>query len=141
LLLTRGPSRVVVAHFAGASRLTRAASAPLRLGVRSALHLRASAPVAVVGGRPVAFSGRVAADPGEIPADGVSIELQFRVGGSPWEEFRTLRSDGRGRFRYRYRFSDDDSRGVRFRFRAVAPTQSGWPYEAGSSKPVAVRGD
>ena len=51
-----------------------------------------------------------------------------------------MQTDARGRFRYAYRFSDDDSRGVRFQFRAYAPAQSDWPYEPGSSRPVAVLG-
>jgi hypothetical protein len=58
----------------------------------------------------------------------------------PWAEFRTVKTDRRGRFSYAYRFSDDDSRGVRFQFRAYAPAQSDWPYEPGSSGPVAVLG-
>jgi hypothetical protein len=45
-----------------------------------------------------------------------------------------------GRFRYAYRFSDDDSRGARFQFRAFASAQNDWPYEPGSSGPVAVLG-
>ena len=68
------------------------------------------------------------------------MELQFRLPGLPWTEFRTVQTDRRGRFRYGYRFSDDDSRGVRFQFRAYAPAQGDWPYEPGGSRPVAVRG-
>ena len=68
------------------------------------------------------------------------MQLQFRLPGLPWTEFRTVQTNRRGRFRYAYRFSDDDSRGVRFLFRAFVPTQSDWPYEPGGSLPVAVRG-
>jgi hypothetical protein len=82
----------------------------------------------------------VIADKGVIPVQGRSLALQFRVPGMAWTEFRTVRTDARGRFRYAYRFSDDDSRGVRFQFRAYAPAQSDWPYEPGSSGPVAVLG-
>jgi hypothetical protein len=140
ILLAPGESRVVQAIFDGAPMLTRAASRALRLAVRGEVTLRVSSSVAVVGGRPVVFRCRVSADPGEIPAEGKSVELQFRLPGLPWRVFRTVRTDRRGRFRYAYRFSDDDSRGVRFRFRAHLPAQGDWPYEPGSSKPVAVRG-
>jgi hypothetical protein len=68
------------------------------------------------------------------------VQLQFRLPGLPWSEFRTIQTDRRGRFRYAYRFSDDDSRGARFQFRAYAPAQENWPYEPSGSRPVLVRG-
>ena len=138
--LAPGPSRKVVAIFRGTRALTRSGSRRIRLGVRGGLRMRASAAVAAVGGRPVVFRGRVAAAAGAIPPGGKSVQLQFRLPGIPWTEFRTIETDRRGRFRYAYRFSDDDSRGVRFQFRAFAPAQSGWPFEPAGSRPVAVRG-
>jgi hypothetical protein len=139
--LAPGPSRDVFATFAGTPAATAAAARPLRLAVRSAVRMRASAGVAVVGGRPLVFRGAVAVlAPAEVPREGVTVVLQFRAPGLGWSEFRTVRTDQRGRFRYAYRFSDDDSRGVRFKFRALVPTQSDWPYEPGGSRPVAVRG-
>ena len=108
--------------------------------MRAGISLRASSPIAVVGGRPIVFRGTVAASPGELPPGGATVQLQFRAAGLPWSEFRTVQTNGRGRFRYAYRFSDDDSRGVRFRFRAFVPAQRDWPYEPGASRPVAVRG-
>ena len=71
---------------------------------------------------------------------GHPVELQFRLPGRDWSEFRTVQTDAHGRFRYAYSFSDDDSRGIRFQFRAAVPEQSGWPYESGVSRPVAVTG-
>jgi hypothetical protein len=130
----------VFAVFGGTSRATGVASRPLRLGVRSGVHLRASTAIARVGGRPVVFGGDVAAAAGELPSDGATVQLQFRAAGLPWSEFRTVQTDARGRFRYAYRFSDDDSRGVRFQFRAVVRAQRDWPYEPGGSRPVVVRG-
>jgi hypothetical protein len=138
--LAAGPSREVVAVFAGDETLTRATSSALRLAVRGEVRMTTSAKVAKVGGAPLLFAGRVSAAPGTIPAEGKVVELQFKLPGEPWTEFRTIRTDRRGRFRHRYRFSDDDSRGVRFLFRAYAPAQGGWPYEPSGSKPVAVRG-
>jgi hypothetical protein len=138
--LAPGPSRTVAASFEGSPTLTRSASRTLGLRVRSGVRLSASSAVARVGGAPLRFRGGVTASPGTIPADGLSIQLQFRLPGLPWAEFRTVQTDARGRFRYAYRFSDDDSRGARFLFRAYAPAQGDWPYEPGGSKPVAVRG-
>jgi hypothetical protein len=138
--LAAGPSREAVAVFDGSPTLTRASSHPLRLAVRSAVSLRASSAQARVGGPPLVFHGRVAAAPGTIPPAGKSVQLQFRLAGLPWSEFRTVQTDRRGRFRYAYRFSDDDSRGARFRFRAYAPAQDGWPYEPAGSLPIVVRG-
>ncbi|HXS46175.1 MAG TPA: hypothetical protein VN756_01785, partial [Solirubrobacterales bacterium] len=86
------------------------------------------------------FRGRVIAAPGTVPDAGKAVQLQFRVPGLAWAEFRTIQTDRRGRFRYAYSFSDDDSRGARFQFRAYAPTQDDWPYEPGGSRPVIVRG-
>jgi hypothetical protein len=140
LRLPPGPSRSIVAIFPGTAALSRTHGGPLRLGVRGAVRMRASSPVARIGGQPIVFRGRVAAAGSEIPPGGVYLQLQFRLPGIPWTEFRTIQTDPRGRFRYPYRFSDDDSRGVRFRFRAYAPAQDDWPYEPGSSRPVAVRG-
>ncbi len=138
--LAPGPSREVTASFGGSPTLTRSSSRSLGLGVRSAVRLRTSSAVARIGGTPLVFRGRIAGVPGAIPSGGKSVQLQFRLPGLPWAEFRTIQTDRRGRFRYAYRFSDDDSRGARFQFRAYAPAQSGWPYEPGGSLPVAVRG-
>ena len=129
--LPPGPSREVRVAFAGSPTLTRSNSRPLDLRVRSVVRLHASASVARIGGGPLVFSGQVAAAPGTIPAAGKSVELQFRVAGLPWSEFRTVQTDRHGRFRYAYRFSDDDSRGARFQFRAYVSRQDGWPYEPG----------
>jgi hypothetical protein len=135
-----GPSRTIAISFDGSPTLARSAAHTLQLEVRSRVRLRASADVAEVGGAPLIFRGRLVAAPGEIPAGGRPIELQFRLPDLPWAEFRTVQTDGRGRFRYAYRFSDDDSRGARFQFRAYAPPQEDWPYEPGGSPPVLVQG-
>jgi hypothetical protein len=135
-----GPSRTVEVIFTGGPTLARSASEVLQLHVRSQVKLRASASVARVGGAPLVFSGQVAAPAGAIPPAGKSVQLQFRLPGLPWTEFRTVQTDRGGRFRYAYRFSDNDSRGVRFQFRAYAPAQDNWPYEPGGSGPILVRG-
>jgi hypothetical protein len=140
LRLGPGPSRDVVAYFAGTPTLTRSTSAGAHLGVATGTRLRASTATARVGGKPVIFSGAVRARGAWSAVEGLPVELQFRYPGAGWRGFRTVEADRRGRFRYAYRFSDDDSRGVRFRFRAHVKGREGWPYEPGSSRPVTVTG-
>ena len=138
--LPPGPSREIEVGFAGSRLLTRSRGRTIRLAVRTALRFHASTTTAAIGGAPVVFSGQIAHAGAAIPTLGRPIELQFRVGDSPWSEFRTVQTDAAGRFRYPYTFSDDDSRGVRFQFRAYAPAQPDWPYEPGFSHPLAVTG-
>lgn len=138
--LAPGPSRSIEVGFGGNRLLTRSSGRTVQLAVKTALRLHASTATAAIGGAPVVFSGQIGHGDAAIPAEGRPIELQFRVGDTPWSEFRTVQTDARGRFRYPYSFTDDDSCGVRFQFRAYAPSQPGWPYGPGFSRPVAVTG-
>jgi hypothetical protein len=138
--LAPGPSREVAAEFPGTGRFTRAAGRQIRLRVRAAVHLRVSTGQVKVGGPPVVFTGRIAHPEAPVPARGLAVQLQFRLPGMPWTEFRTLQSDAFGRFRYPYAFSDDDSSGVRFVFRASVPATGNWPFAPATSRPVAVTG-
>jgi hypothetical protein len=138
--LAPGPSREVTAEFSGTGRLTRAGGRQIRLRVRAAVRLRVSTGQVKVGGRPVVFTGRIAHPEAPVPARGLAVQLQFRLPGMPWTEFRTVQSDGFGRFRYPYSFSDDDSAGVRFLFRASVPATGNWPFAPATSRPVAVTG-
>jgi len=138
--LAPGPSRQVFAVAPPSATLRGSTSHSMALAVRGGVRMRVSAPIAEVGGRPVVFSGSVATAGASIPAEGKTVQLQFRLPGLPWSEFRTIKTDPRGRFHYAYRFADDDSRGARFQFRALAPAQAGWPFEPASSTPVSVRG-
>jgi hypothetical protein len=138
--LPPGPSRRIEVGFNGNRVLTRSGGRELRLGVRAAVRLRSSTATAAIGGAPVTFSGVVAHNDAKIPATGLPVELQFRLPGTSWSEFRTVQTGPDGRFRYPYAFSDDDSRGVRFQFRAHLAAQPGWPFEPGTSRPIAVTG-
>jgi hypothetical protein len=135
-----GPSRQIEAVFAGNRVLTRASDGAVRLGVLAGIHFHASATAAKIGGAPIVFGGRLAGSSASMPPGNRSLELQFRLPGAPWAEFRTVQTDAHGRFRYPYTFSDDDSRGVRFQFRANVPKQEDWPYEPAASRPVFVTG-
>ncbi len=137
--LAPGPSRRVEAVFDGTPILSRAGGGHVHLDVLAGVRLRASARSARVGGIPVVFSGRVGSLGAPFPAGGRPVELQFRIPGGEWAEFRTVRTDSRGRYRYAYAFSDDDSRGVRFQFRAYM-SGGDWPYEPAASKSVSVTG-
>ena len=114
-----GPSRRIEISFAGSRGRTASTASPLRLEAQGCVTMRASARSARIGGQAVVFSGRVGLPGGIAPPGGVRVQLQFRLPGLPWSEFRTIGSDRHGRFRYPYAFADDDSRGVRFQFRAV----------------------
>jgi hypothetical protein len=138
--LAPGPSREITAEFPGTGRLTRAAGRQIRLRVRAAVRLRVSTGQVRVGGPPVVFTGRIAHPEAPVPARGLAVQLQFRLPGMPWTEFRTVQSDAFGRFRYPYSFSDDDSAGIRFLFRASVPATGNWPFAPATSRPVAVTG-
>jgi hypothetical protein len=138
--LAPGPSRRVEAFFPGTGTLTRGSGRSVTMAVRAGLRLRASTRAAPIGGDPVIFSGRLLAGEADVPRTGRPIELQFRVPGGAWSEFRTVQTDRHGRFRYPYAFTDDDSRGIRFQFRAISPEQSDWPYRPSTSPPLAVTG-
>ncbi len=138
--LAPGPSRAITVEFAGTRRLTRAQGASLRLRVRAAVQLRASTAKARVGGAPVVFSGRIAHPAAAIPARGLPVQLEFRLPGLPWTQFRTVQSDAAGRFTYPYSFNDDDSAGVRFEFRALVAATGDWPFAPATSRPLAVTG-
>ncbi len=138
--LAPGPSREIVAIAPATATLQGSRSRTSALAVRGRVHLAVSSRVAKVGGRPIVFRGKVASAGAEMPADGRAVQLQFRLPGLPWSEFRTVRTDRRARFRYAYRFADDDSRGARFQFRAFVPAQAGWPFEPAGSLPVEVLG-
>jgi hypothetical protein len=138
--LAPGPSRDLIAVAPPTATLRGASSRQLRLAVRSGVRMRVSSTTATIGGAPVVFRGGVALAGAALPAEGKVVQLQFRLPGLPWSEFRTVRTDPHGHFHYAYRFADDDSRGVRFQFRAFAPAQTGWPFEPAGSLPVHVRG-
>jgi hypothetical protein len=138
--LEPGPSRQVSARFAGDRRLTRADGRRLRVRVRAGVRLRVSRTRVRVGGAPVVFRGRVFHPEARIPPTGLPVQLQFRLPGIAWSEFRTLQTDSAGRFAYPYTFSDDDSAGVRFQFRAFVPATGNWAFAPATSRPVAVTG-
>jgi hypothetical protein len=138
--LAPGPSRQVSAEFPGTHRLTRASGRLLHLRVRAGVHLQVSTPRVRVDGAPVVFSGRIVHPEARIPSTGLPVELEFRLPGTAWSEFRTLQTDSAGRFSYPYAFSDDDSAGVRFLFRAFVAATGNWAFAPATSRPLPVTG-
>jgi hypothetical protein len=102
--------------------------------------MKASTARVLVGGAPVVFKGRIVHPEAPIPTRGLPVELEFRLPGIPWTQFRTVQTDAAGRFAYPYSFNDDDSAGVRFLFRAFVPATGGWPFVPATSRPVPVTG-
>ncbi len=139
--LAPGPSRRVDAEFPGIDPLPPTRGRALRLRVRAGVRLHVSTTNARVGGAPVVFSGRVVHPGARIPPTGLFVELEFRLPGMAWSEFRTFQTDSRtGHFSYPYTFQDDDSAGARFLFRALVPRQGNWPFAPATSQPREVTG-
>ncbi len=90
----------------------------------------------LVNGQAARFLGRL---PGP-NAEGRAVALQARVG-RKWRTFKQVQTREGGRFRGRYRFTQTIGR-VRYVFRALVKSQSGYPYDPGAShkRKVVVRG-
>ena len=144
---TKSDGRYFVRVRAGASRLTQIAwrshandpgfqeSAYVRLSVRASSSLRATPRVVAVGGR-LRLSGRVR---GRIPARGVPLIFQGRMGNGRYTTFAEGRANRKGRFSLGYRFRSLSSRGRSFTFRVKLRGDARFPYVLGYSKRVTVR--
>lgn len=87
-------------------------------------------------GDSVLFTGRLRG--GYISPAGKLVTLQAYVPGRRrWISFATPRSDRNGVWSFSYRF-EATSGVVRYRFRALVPRESGYPFEPGGSGLVAV---
>lgn len=129
----RGPSRSLRFRYPGTA-LVRARTAEVDIRVEATTTMRPNRR-RVVNGDEVRFRGRVRGRP--LPSTGKLIQLQVFSRGT-WLTFATPRAGARsGRWSYRYRFTA--TRGtVRYRFRARLPREAGYPYDAGTSRPVNV---
>jgi hypothetical protein len=131
--LRRGPSRTMRVAFAGDALLLPASA---RATIRTAARVRLRAmPPAVRAGGAVRFSGRLLG--GHLPPAGKLVEVQARVRAG-WRTFATVRSHRRGRVRHTHRFAPA-SAGRTFWIRLRVRRESAYPFETGSSRPVAVR--
>ncbi len=89
--------------------------------------------LAVAGGRPLLFQGRVGRP---VPRHGKLVEVQAHFRGR-WRTISAVRTrrDGRWRFRYVFRTT---GRATSYRLRARVPVEAGYPFAAGVSRPVRV---
>ena len=95
LRLAPGPSREVLAVFAGTRTPTRG-----RHAARAARGAQRRAACGPRHARPRSAAGRsssAARSPAarRLPPDGLAVQLQFRLPGLPWTEFRTVQTDRR----------------------------------------------
>jgi hypothetical protein len=105
----------------------------LHLKVAASSSIRAT-PRVLRNGHMMVLAGRLRA--GSIPKNGKLLEIQafFR---DRWRTISSVRSDRRGQWRFRYRFDGTQGR-VTYRFRALVPSEVGYPFESGSSRAIRV---
>src|SRR5215207_2189954 len=131
--LSAGPSRKLRMAFPGdAVLLPASGTAVIRTPARARLH---ATPRAVRGGGAVSFSGRLLG--GHVPRAGKLVELQARVGRG-WRTFATVRAGRGGRLGYTHDFAPG-SAGRTYWIRLRVRREAAYPFEAGTSRAVAVR--
>jgi hypothetical protein len=125
-----GPDREIVVGYRNDSvQVAR----DVRYYARARPSLRASSPRVANGDR-VRFWGQL---PGPASAGRVVVLQAGTVGSQRWITFQKATTNSKGVFRAAHRFSAT-SRRTRYRFRAVVPRQTGYPWVAGHSKPLEV---
>jgi hypothetical protein len=105
----------------------------LRLSVHAGIALSVAPHTASVGST-IAFRGRLRGGP--VPSTGKQLVLEARSPGSPWIEFKVVRTNARGRFRASYRFKFPGP--AHYTFRARSEPEADYPFAAGASDVVAV---
>jgi hypothetical protein len=130
-----GPSRAVDFSYPVVNEGVAAASAQVSVRVRAGVRLSASAK-AVRNGKALRFSGRVLGSRSRR-----ALVTIYALSSGPRKRIpvETVRARADGRFHYTYRFTSIPGPVV-YRFEARVPKQTGFPYEAGVSKVVKVRG-
>jgi hypothetical protein len=109
------------------------ATRTLTLTVRAGIALSV-APRTTSVGRSIFFSGRLRGGP--FPPDGKQLVLEARSPGSPWLEFKVIRTGARGRYHASYRFKFPGP--VDYRFRVLSEPESDYPFAVGYSNVVGV---
>jgi hypothetical protein len=132
-LPAHSPSRDVrLVYFPYSDSSENVQSASVRLGVRAATTIRLDK-ARYRNGDTVKFSGRITTRP---VIRRKSVYLQVVVRGR-WRTFDTTRAEADGRWRLRYRFTATQ-RPTAYQFRAVIPTDEGYPWAAGHSRTARV---
>lgn len=136
--LGRSTSRRIELRFPGDAKLasTRAPDLWLRVGGGAVLRAKRKR---VRTGSAIRLSGQVRTRDAVVPSGGKLVSLQYwEKRARLWRPVAFTRSDSAGRFGLRYRFRYI-TRPTRIRLRAVALSESGWPYATGVSNTVTVR--
>jgi hypothetical protein len=131
----RHPNRLLRAvYFPFSDSHESVASDPLTLRVRAGLTLHVDRH-RLRNGQRLVFTGRVL---GSLPAEGIAVTLQAKVG-RRYRSFRQLRASSgtNGRIRTAYRF-ERTTGPVRYRFRLKVVRQAGLPFQGGASPVVSV---
>ena len=137
LVLSRGPSRRILVSYLGTNEFGTSAAAPLQLLSHGGASLSAS-PRSLRNGRRVTLRGQVGLIGADVPQSGKLVELQFLDRRrNRWQGIGLVRTTTEGDFSFRHRFLRITRR-ARISFRALVPAESGWPYDAGASRPVVV---
>jgi hypothetical protein len=132
-LPAHGPSRAVrLVYFPYSDSSENVQSPSRRLAVRASTTIRLDK-ARYRNGDTVNFFGRITTRP---VTRRKSVYLQVVVR-DRWRTFDTTRADSEGRWRLRYRFTAT-RRLTAYRFRAVIPTDDGYPWAAGHSRAVRV---
>jgi hypothetical protein len=136
--LQPGPSRAVAVRFAGTKSYAKSAQDRLRENVQGRVTLRAG-PARLSNGEFVQFNGTVAFAGATIPPDGKLIQIQYYDSlRRRWRDVNLLESDAGGGFSDSYQFRTVVSP-QRFKFRAFARGESGWPFAASASPAATVK--
>jgi hypothetical protein len=125
-----GPDRRIVIGYRYDSRQV---ARDVRYYAHVAPTLKSSPPV-LRNGESVHLWGRL---PGPRAGRRVVVMQANAPGSRRWITFRRATSNAKGAFRSDYRFTSTTRR-TRYRFRALVPSQAGYPWVQGHSKPVSV---
>lgn len=132
----KGPSRrLTFTYRVNRTDPTPAAEAQATLYVLADASFGAT-PNRLRNGQSMVLGGQLRGRP--VPEGGKLVELQVYKAGR-WRTFVVVRArEGNGRFSYRYRFQST-LRTTTYRFRALVPVFSSYPYVRGASRAVRVR--
>jgi hypothetical protein len=133
--LPGGPSRRIVASYAGTRRYVPDGARAGRLQVKTKATLRLSRRK-VQEGRRVAFRGRVGHLAARIPSGGKLVELEVKDGRDCQTVRHPFYTRADGRYKLHYRFARFYTRNVRYRFRVRVLREHDWPYKAPASSRV-----
>ena len=130
----RGPSRVLRFRYPGTATI-RARSTEVDLRVRAVTSIRVTRR-SVVNGEEIRFRGRLKGRQTGLTGKLVHLQVYTRGRWSTFATPRARRQDGRWSYPYRFTATRGD---VVYRFRALIPRESTFPYETGVTRSLRVK--